>query len=212
MQNKTCSVRSSQCPRPAARRRAPASALSPCPSPTTRCSRPSTVITTGVKSRAAECAFCTFPDKHTAAAEFARVLRPGGRVGISDVTVTGDGLPRELTTLAAWAACIAGACPARRYAELLTAAGLQVIRQERHDAAIARMTGQIDARIRLLRMTAAGRLAAAGIDADTVLRYTALARQAVADGMIGYRMLIAEKPGARRVAGASMLAARDVLA
>ena len=31
-----------------------------------------------------ECAFCTFPDKATAAAEFARVLRPGGRVGIAD--------------------------------------------------------------------------------------------------------------------------------
>ncbi|MPY99283.1 MAG: methyltransferase domain-containing protein, partial [Actinophytocola sp.] len=40
-----------------------------------------------------ECAFCTFPDKATAAAEFARVLRPGGRVGITDVTITDAGLP-----------------------------------------------------------------------------------------------------------------------
>jgi arsenite methyltransferase len=32
-----------------------------------------------------ECAFCTFPDKATAAAEMARVLKPGGRVGITDV-------------------------------------------------------------------------------------------------------------------------------
>ena len=29
-----------------------------------------------------ECAFCTFPDKKTAAAEMARVPKPGGRVGI----------------------------------------------------------------------------------------------------------------------------------
>ena len=141
-----------------------------------------------------ECAFCTFPGKQAAAAEFARVLRPGGRVGITDVTATGDGLPRELTTLTAWAACIAGARPEQQYADTLTAAGLQVTGQERHDAAMARMIGQIDARVRLLRMTAAGRLADAGIDADTVLRYTALARQAVADGLIGYHMLIAEKP------------------
>jgi ubiquinone/menaquinone biosynthesis C-methylase UbiE len=31
-----------------------------------------------------ECAFCTFPDKKTAA-EMARVLKPGGRVGITEV-------------------------------------------------------------------------------------------------------------------------------
>jgi hypothetical protein len=39
-------MRNSQCPRPAARRRAPASVASPCPSPITRCSWPSVAITT----------------------------------------------------------------------------------------------------------------------------------------------------------------------
>ncbi len=35
-----------------------------------------------------ECAFCTFPDKRAAAEEFARVLKPGGRVGLTDLTRT----------------------------------------------------------------------------------------------------------------------------
>jgi ubiquinone/menaquinone biosynthesis C-methylase UbiE len=36
-----------------------------------------------------ECALCTFPDKPAAVAEFARVLQPGGCVGISDLTRSG---------------------------------------------------------------------------------------------------------------------------
>ncbi|MGH4017276.1 MAG: methyltransferase domain-containing protein, partial [Pseudonocardiaceae bacterium] len=141
-----------------------------------------------------ECAFCTFPDKATAAAEFARVLRPGGRVGITDVTVTETGLPAELTTLAAWVACIADARSVREYTEILADAGLRTTGTEAHDDAIARMIDQIEVRISVLRMTAADRLTEAGVDVDAVLRYTALAKQAVADGLLGYALLVAEKP------------------
>lgn len=47
-----------------------------------------------------ECAFCTFPNKRAAAAEFARVLTPGGRVGLSDLTRSGP-LSPELDNLLA---------------------------------------------------------------------------------------------------------------
>jgi ubiquinone/menaquinone biosynthesis C-methylase UbiE len=141
-----------------------------------------------------ECAFCTFPDKETAAAEFARVLRPGGRVGITDVTVAGGALPEELTTLTAWVACIADARSVSQYTEILAAAGLRTVRVEAHDNAIARMIDQIEARLRALRITAADRLAAAGVDVEAVLRYTTLVKHAVAEGLIGYALLVAEKP------------------
>ncbi|AEA23513.1 hypothetical protein ATK30_4896 [Amycolatopsis echigonensis] len=146
-----------------------------------------------------ECAFCTFPDKATAAAEFARILRPGGRVGITDVTIAEGGLPEELGTLAAWVACIADARPLAEYAAILERAGLRVVHTETHDAAIARMIDEIDARLRVLRMTASARLAEAGVDVEAVLRYVALAREAVADGLIGYALLVAERRASERV-------------
>src|SRR5579884_3516771 len=55
-----------------------------------------------------ECAFCTFPDKAVAAAEFQRVLKPGGHLALSDLTRNED-VPPDLQGLLSWIACIADA-------------------------------------------------------------------------------------------------------
>jgi ubiquinone/menaquinone biosynthesis C-methylase UbiE len=141
-----------------------------------------------------ECAFCTFPTKSAAAAELARVLRPGGRLGVTDVTADPGRLPAELTGLAAWIACVADARPLHEYAQLLAAAGLHVGHTERHDAAMVRMIDQIEARLGVVRMTARARAEALGVDFDRAPAVLAAARAAVADGLLGYGLLVAEKP------------------
>jgi ubiquinone/menaquinone biosynthesis C-methylase UbiE len=141
-----------------------------------------------------ECSYCTFPDKRVAATEFARILRPAGRLGLADVTTAEAGLPEELTSLSAWAACVADARPLDEYCRLLTGAGLRVIHTEQHDKAVGRMVEQIEARLHLARMVRDDVFDAAGVDLNAALSYVDIARRALGNGLVGYALVVAEKP------------------
>jgi SAM-dependent methyltransferase len=66
------------------------------------------------------------PRKARVMAECARVLRPGGRLCVSDLTVEQDDLPPEiLTQPAAWAGCVAGALAEVDFVRKLEKAGFR---------------------------------------------------------------------------------------
>lgn len=64
------------------------------------------------------------PRKGRAFAEFVRVLRPGGRICLADLTVDEDLPPEVLSSGAAWAGCISGALSEEVFARKLGRAGL----------------------------------------------------------------------------------------
>jgi arsenite methyltransferase len=141
-----------------------------------------------------ECAFCTFPDKENAAGEFERVLRPGGYLGISDVTRAGD-LPGELSSLLAWIACLGDAQPVGQYAKYLKGAGLAVESIENHDEALIEMIRGI--RVKLLGaelLVRLEKLELPGADFEEVGRFARVASTAVENGLLGYSLILSRKP------------------
>src|SRR3954447_17441976 len=69
-------------------------------------------------------------DKAQALAEIARVLKPGGRIGISDVVADDRLSPADRAERGSFVGCIAGALSVSEYREGLAAAGLEDVTVE----------------------------------------------------------------------------------
>lgn len=141
-----------------------------------------------------ECALCTFEDKTRTLAEMHRVLRPGGRVGISDIVIDRP-LPNALGNLTGQILCLNGAMSMERYEGALRQAGFVRVRSRNYPLALPAMLDRIEARLRL-----AGRLVDLGeltipteiLDNPDTL---AAARDFVRDGGASYAIVTGHKAG-----------------
>ena len=148
-----------------------------------------------------ECSFCTFPDKASAASEMARVLRPGGRLGLTDMTVDGP-LPEDMESLLTWVACIAGAGTPADYAATLEAAGFShFVSEDQRQALIDMVTGVrrklLGAELALglgkLQGTAGLAPALGEMDLGEAKRLACRAVELIESGTVGCTLIAAEK-------------------
>jgi arsenite methyltransferase len=70
------------------------------------------------------CVINLAPDKPAVFREIARVLKPGGRLAVSDIALKKPLPPRIAASMAAYTGCIAGAIPIEQYRQGLLDAGL----------------------------------------------------------------------------------------
>ena len=119
-------------------------------------------------------------DKDRVLHEAFRVLRPGGRLAVSDVVTRGEIAPEIRQSVLLWVGCVAGALEESEYRQKLTAAGFEQIQIEP-----TRIYRVEDAR---------EMLASSGIDVD------AIAPQV--DGKFVSAFIRAVKPAGKRFAGA----------
>ncbi len=84
------------------------------------------------------CVINLSPDKDAVFREVFRVLRPGGRMNVSDIVVDGE-LPQPIRdSLNAWASCVAGALDQSDYLSKIRAAGFEDVK------VLSRDTTEID--------------------------------------------------------------------
>ena len=141
-----------------------------------------------------ECATSLFSDKAAAIGECRRLLKPGGVLGISDVTVAPGSLPPELDGTVGMMLCLTDALSAEGYRDLLEQAGFSTEEPEDLSTEVLTLLADLRARLGLERTLAQ-------MDTELVFDLAAEApglldrvEPLVESGQIGYWLYVGRAP------------------
>ncbi|MFQ5934072.1 MAG: class I SAM-dependent methyltransferase, partial [Dehalococcoidia bacterium] len=155
------------------------------------------IATGSVDAVICECSFSIFPDKVLAAQEMARVLKPGGVVGISDVTCITE-LPEILQGALARVACLADVRNPSNYRSILAEAGFQGIEIEDQGDKLEELASKVKKKLAPLRlMLKLGSLRVPGLErgaASKVMELLTEVEGLIHDRTLSYCLITARKP------------------
>jgi SAM-dependent methyltransferase len=140
-----------------------------------------------------ECALCTFPDQRRAVDEFRRVLRPGGRLALSDVVIESGPLASALSGAIATIACLDGALSSAGYRRLINQGGLAVKRSESCPQDVARFVQRIEDRLRGARLLGIAPPPGSPLGIDDAIQAAREARSEIIAGRLTYAIFIAHR-------------------
>lgn len=141
-----------------------------------------------------ECVLSILPDKPAALRGLHGLLRPGGRIGLTDVTVSGA-LPDELQGLLDAVGCVWNARSLGEYGALVTDQGLLVETALDLPETAASFLRDLGAKLMLAEVAAKlGKLPIGGDVLGEAKRLLAATRGLVSSGALSYGMVVAVNP------------------
>ncbi|MFQ6027941.1 MAG: class I SAM-dependent methyltransferase, partial [Dehalococcoidia bacterium] len=142
-----------------------------------------------------ECSLSLFPNKLAALREAARLLRPGGFLGLSDVTVEPGSLPPELDNSLGQMLCLCDALSVTGYQELIGEAGLHLTHSEDASGEVLKLLEELAGK--LGAFLAWQELTGKGAESNQLRQAPELidrVRDLVESGRLGYWLFAAQKP------------------
>ena len=142
-----------------------------------------------------ECAMSLLPDKAQCVAEIAKALKPGGRLGVSDVAVQNWRLPETLQGSLGQLLCVSYAPSVEEYRDLLNSNGLSLVHEEETPESIIALLNDVQRKLSPLKLVQRFSPVAKGLGVmllDTIAAVAEL-KAMVNKGVVSYRLFIAEK-------------------